>query len=1011
MNLAELAVKKKNVTLFAAIVVAFGGFLAYFELGKLEDPEFTIKTAIIITQYPGASPQQVEQEVTDVIETAVQKLDMLEHVRSISRTGLSIVYADVLESVRKEKIPQVWDNLRKKVSDAQKYLPPGTYESIVKDDFGDVYGVLLAVTGDGFSDAELKDYVKDLRRELLLVENVSKVEIWGMQQECVYVEISRARLSELGIAPKLILAALKQQNIVVDAGSVNSGRERLRFEPTGEFSTVKEIGDLVIRALPSDKLIYLKDIATIKRGYVEPPRQLMRFNGKPALGIAISTVSGGNVVEMGNAVKQRIRELMGEIPVGINIGVVSYQSDTVRESVKDFMANLVEAVVIVIVVLLISMGIRSGLLIGSGLLITILATFVVMKAVHIDLQRVSLGSLIIALGMLVDNAIVVTDGILVKLQRGIGRLDAIRETATETAWPLLGATIVAILAFLPIYISNDIAGEYCRSLFQVVGISLLMSWLVAMTATPLFCHMYLHIQKKKQGRDPYEGWFYQSYKRLLEKALHHRTKTLGIMICLLFLAILGFSFVDKAFFPMSRRPQILIDYWLPEGSRIESVLEDMKFIEEYLLKNPGIKSIASFIGSGPPRFYLPMEPEINYQSYGQIVVNARNRDDLDELVAYSQRYLSTNFPHAEPRVRKFPLGPPVKFQVEVRFVGPDPKLLHDLSEKAKAIMAKHPLAKDVRDNWRQSVKKIAIQYSQSRARRTAVSREDIGYTLKESFDGLPVGLYRERDELLPIIVRPPKEERKQIENLTILQVWGGGMTNVPLGQVISDITTEWEDPIIWRRDRQRCITAQCDNKRGNASVIRDSIQRQIEAIELPTGYELQWGGEFETSSKSEQHVYNGVPISLILMAFVIVTLFNGFRQPTIIALILPLSIIGITAGLLITRQSFGFLALLGALSLIGMLVKNAVVLIDRIDVDIQGGKDRYLAVVDSSVSRIRPVLMASVTTVFGMTPLLFDQFWRSMAVTIIFGLTFATLLTLIIVPALYSLFFWIKPTS
>jgi multidrug efflux pump subunit AcrB len=1006
MNLAEWSIKKKVVVVFACAIMTVGGILAYFQMGKLEDPEFTIKNALVVTRYPGAGPKQVEEEVTDVIEVAVQQLSDLDHVRSISRAGLSIVYVDIKESCKARRLPQVWDELRRKVNDAQSMLPPGAGPSMVKDDFGDVYGVLLAVTGDGYSYRELKDYVDDLRRELLMVRDVARVEIWGEQVECVYVDISRSKLAELGIPPTIVLGTLHQQNLVVDAGSANADRERMRMAVSGEFDSVEAIGDLVVRGYPSDKMIYLKDIATIGRGYLEPTFKMMRFDGKPALALAVSTVSGGNVITMGEGVKERLNQLMAEVPVGVEINTVAFQSDIVQESVNDFMINLIEAIIIVIVVLLIAMGLQSGVLIGVGLLLTILASFMVMKAVDIDLHRISLGALIIALGMLVDNAIVVTEGILVKLQRGMDRLEAASKTVSETAWPLLGATLVAVLAFLPVYIAKNNTGEFCKSLFEVVGISLLVSWILAMTATPLLCHMYMNISKEKQGRDPYEGRIYQSYKRLLIRALHHRVLTMTVITGLLVLAVIGFGFVDQMFFPKSKRPQLMIDYWLTEGARIESVSADLKKVEDFLRKDERVVNVSSFIGEGPPRFYLPLEPEINYASYGQLIVNVTDPKCLDSLLAEVEKYLKENFPYSEPLVRKFPMGPVKKFKIEARFRGPDDRVLHELSEQAKAIMAVDGMAKDIRDNWRQPVKKIVPDFSQPRARQAAVSREDVAMTLKRSYDGLPVGIYREKNNLLPIIVRPTEDERKRLEDLETLQVWDrNGTHRVPLGQVVSGVKTEWEEPIVRRRDRQRCITAQCEPRDDNAPDLLKRIRPKIEAMTLSPGYSLEWGGEYEDSSESQKYIFAGVPLTAMFMAVIIVALFNGFRQPIIIGLVLPLSLIGITAGLLLTHQPFGFMALLGALSLAGMLIKNAVVLIDQIDVEIREGKDRYLAVIDSAVSRIRPVMMASLTTLLGMTPLLMDEFWRAMAVAIIFGLSFGTILTLIVVPVLYTLFF------
>jgi len=1011
MNPAELAIGKRTFALFTAGLLMVAGVYAYFALGRLEDPEYTLKTALVVASYPGANAYEVEEQVTDSIEETAREMCEVDKVRSISRAGLSVVYVDIKDRYVAKELPQIWDKLRKKVADVRPTLPPGVRGPVVNDDFGDVFGVLLAVTGDGYSYAELKDYVDMLQRELELVEDVSKVEIWGEQEECVYVEISNTRLAELGILPKAIFDALQVQNLMADAGSVDLRRERIRIAPTGEFGKVEEIGNLVVRGYPSQRLIRLRDIAAIKRGYVSPPRQFMRFGGRPAIALAASSVPGGNVIRMGDALQTRLGQLMAHVPIGIEIGIVSYQPNTVEKSVNQFVLNLAEAIVIVLATLLVAMGLRSGLLIGSGLVMTILVTLVVMHVVGINLQRVSLGSMIIALGMLVDNSIVVAELMLVKIQKGADRLDAARQAVSETGWPLLGATLIAACAFLAIYISEDVTGEYCRSLFIVVAISLLASWVLAITVTPLICYLWLRIPKEKTGIDPYAGEVFQAYKRLLLFGLGHRWPTIGFMILLLAAAMLGFGHVERAFFPKSTRTQFMVDYWLPEGSRIGNVAADLAEVETFVLGRPGVRNVAAFIGSGPPRFYLPMEPELPNPCFGELIVNTETIGDIDPLMAEVRAFLAGHFPHAEPRVRKFPLGPPDKFKIEARFRGPDPNVLRRLADQAKAILDQHDEAFGVRDDWRQRVKTLVPDFYQPRATRAAVSRYDMALSLKRAFDGLPIGIYRENDKLLPIIARPPKEERGDIGNIDAMPIWGSASPrSVPLSQLISGISVQWEDAVVWRWNRQRTITVQSDVRGVQASELLGRVRPEIEALDLPPGYGLEWGGEHESSTDAQKAVFAGLPLCAFIIVIIIVGLFNAIRQPLIIILTVPLAIIGITAGLLLTHQPFGFMALLGALSLSGMIIKNAVVLIDQIDSEIGKGKAPCNAVIDSSVARMRPVVMASMTTVLGMTPLAFASgFWPPMAVTIMFGLTFATLLTLFVVPILYTLFFRIRP--
>ena len=1030
MNLPEYAVTHRALILFATLLLAVGGIASYSRLGRLEDPEFTIKVALVITPYPGASPEEVEQQVTEVIEKAAQELDDLERVRSLSRAGLSIVYVDIDEALRGPQLRQIWDELRNKVHDAQAALPPGAGPSEVRDDFGDVFGVVLAVCGEGFSPAELKRHADELQRELLLVDDVAKVELWGVQHEVVELEISRARLADLGIPPQWIVDTLQRQNQVVDAGAVDVDRERLRLTPSGTFVAVEEIGDLVLRPPPapaeaavspaaalgaggdaSAGLVRLRDVATIRRGYLDPPPTQMRFNGRRAIGVAVSTVSGGNVVAMGDAVAARIEELSAEFPVGLSVETVFLQGDHVREAIGGFVRSLLQSVTIVVAVLLVTMGLRSGLLIGSSLILSILGTLIVMRLMGVDLQRTSLGAFIIAMGMLVDNAIVVTEGTLIRLQRGERRFDAIVRPAVETAWPLLGATLVAIFAFLPIYLAEDDTGEYCVSLFQVVAVALTISWLLAMTQTPVFCGLFLKPNPATVGRDPYAGRVYQVYRRLLEKALHHRIFTVGVMVVLLVAAAVGFAFLDQIFFPKAARDQFMVDYWLPEGSSIHAVAEDLEAVEAFLLNRPEVVGTATFLGAGPPRFYLPYEPELPNPSYGQVLVNVADNRDVERLIPVVEEYLREHFPQAEPRVRQFILGIPVPFEVEARFSGPDPEILRDLTSQAMAVFRSEPAAKDVRSDWRQRVKTLVPEFSQPRARRALVSRVEMALALRRVSDGLPLGHYREGDELLPIVVRAPAPERADLDNLGNVPVWGQGPQSVPLSQVVNEIRVGFEDPVIVRRNRRRTMTAQCDPVGINAMELLARVRPRVEAIELPPGYRLEWGGEWETSQRAQAMVFSKLPAAFLLMSLVVVALFNAFRQPLIILLVLPLSLIGVTVGLLLTGQPFGFMALLGAMSLFGMLIKNAVVLLDQIDAEVSSGRDPYEAVVHSSVGRMRPVIMASLTTVVGMLPLVFDTLFGAMAITIMFGLSFATVLTLIVVPVLYSAFFRIHPEA
>ncbi len=1007
MNPAEFSFRRQTSVFVLTSVVLFAGMLAFQELGRLEDPAFTIKTAIVLTQYPGASAQEVEEEVTEVIEEAIQALGQLKELRSISKPGLSIVYADAQDKYDRDTLPQVWDELRRKVGDIQSSLPPGVQPSFVNDDFGDVFGVFLAIHGDGYTYAELKDFADFLKRELLQVEDVAKIDFWGVHPEALYVEMSRARMSQLGISPAQIYSTLGLQNSVANSGRVKVGREHIRIDPTGLFDSVEEIGDLIIRGGSSDRLVFLKDLATIRRGYVDPPSEILRYAGQPAVGLGISTVLDGNVVTMGQAIRKRLSELESQTPAGMELGVISFQSDDVTAAIDGFMISLIEAILIVLAVLWIFMGWRSAVIIGGVLLITILATFVFMGLWQINLQRISLGALIIALGMLVDNAIVVVEGIQIGIEKGVDKVKSAIETVSATAVPLLGATLVAILAFAAIGVSQDSTGEYCRALFQVILLSLGLSWVFAVTLTPLAGALLLKSSSK--SGDPYAGRFFRVYRQLLGACVQRRRLTIAAAVFAFALALYGFGFVQQSFFPDSTRAQFYVDYWLPEGTHIQDTADDLARLDEWIRGLEGVKGTAAFTGRGALRFMLTYDPEDLNSAFGHIIVSVDDYRTVDELGRRIQEYAAENFPDAQAWYKKFIVGPGDAAKIEARFRGPDPDVLRSLAEKAKAIMREESGIINIRDDWRQRVKVVRPVYAETRARLSGVTRPDLTDALEMAFAGKTVGVYREEDDLLPIIARAPEEERRDVGNVRNLQVWSSGLNRaVPFKQVVSEVETKSENQLIRRVDRVPTIKAQSDPRTETAESVRKRIARRIEAIELPTGYEFEWDGEYGSSQDAQVALFSKIPPTFLMMILIVVLLFDRLRQPLIIYLTLPLALIGVTVGLLATNSPFGFMSLLGFLSLSGMMIKNSIVLIDQTDTNIRQGMDRFESVVLAGVSRARPVAMAALTTMLGMLPLFQDAFFVGMAVTIVFGLGFATLLTLIVVPTLYATFFGIR---
>jgi len=1008
MSIVGYSLKNKTVTVVLTVAVALGGLSSFFNLGQLEDPEFTIFTAIVSTSYPGASPEEVELEVSDRIETAIQTMGQVDKVTSISRAGLSIILVELYSTTPQEDIPQAWDELRRKVGDVQGQLPPGSGTSLVNDDWGDVYGNFFAISGEGFELHEIEDYAKTLRRELLQVEGVGSIALWGVQTEVVYLEVSRAKIAELGMSPQQLLSTMQTQGAVVPDSKIHFGQHSLRIAVSGGFDSLQELGDVLFYSPISKSSIRLSDVVDIRRGYLDPPRDLLYFNGQPAIGIGVATVPGGNVVDTGENVQRRLAELESEQPLGMEIKYIANQSETVTQAVDGFIVNLAQALAIVIGVLMLFMGLRSGLLIGFVLLLDILGTFIYMDTMEISLQRISLGALIIALGMLVDNAIVVTEGFLIYIQKGMQPESAARKAVEETMWPLLGATLVAIFAFGAISISDDATGEFLSSLFWVVAVSLLLSWVLAVTVTPLLGVVLLKNMKTSET-DPYDKPFFVKYRRFLGMAMKYRWLTVAVVTIALFTSLFGFTKVKQSFFPDSARPQFYIDYYRPEGTDIRDVAADMLRIDEFLHQQEEVEDVSMFIGQGALRFILTYEPEQPNSSYGQLLITVQDASQINELKHRVQAFLDEEFHDALPMIHRFVFGPGGGAKIEARFSGRDPKVLRSLSEEAKEIMRAEPNIKDIRDDWRQRVPVIRPLFNQTTARNAGVSRADMATSLAIASSGEMVGVYREEDRLLPIVFRLNESDRAGIADLENSQVWSGLTGNtIPLDQVISGIETQWEDPVIRRLNRTRTITVKCDPRHGVADPEFRKIKPLIEAIELPDGYRLEWGGEYEKSTEANSMLMASVPLFFSLMVIVVVGLFNSIRKPIIVFTTLPLAIIGVTVGLLVTDQPFGFVALLGFLSLSGMLIKNAVVLIDQIGLNLESGGSVWDAVIEAGVSRLRPVMLAAFTTILGMIPLLTDVFWAAMAVTIMAGLAFATALTLIVVPVLYAILYKVK---
>ncbi|ELE7131993.1 efflux RND transporter permease subunit VmeI [Vibrio harveyi] len=1011
-GIAAYFIRNRVISWMVSLIFLIGGVAAFFGLGRLEDPAFTIKDAMVVTSYPGATPQQVEEEVTYPIEKAIQQLTYVDEVNSISSRGLSQITVTMKNNYGPDDLPQIWDELRRKVNDLKGTLPPGVNDPSVIDDFGDVYGILLAVTGDGYSYKELLDYVDYLRRELELVDGVSKVSVSGQQQEQVFIEISMKKLSSLGLSPTTVFNLLSTQNVVSDAGAIRIGDEYIRIQPTGEFQSVDELGDLLITESGAQGLIFLKDVAEIKRGYVEVPTNIINYNGELALNLGISFAQGVNVVEVGKAFDRRVAELKYQQPVGVQISEIYNQPKEVDKSVSGFVISLAQAVGIVIIVLLFFMGLRSGLLIGLILLLTVLGTFIFMKYLAIDLQRISLGALVIALGMLVDNAIVVVEGILIGTQKGRTRLQAATDIVTQTKWPLLGATVIAVTAFAPIGLSEDSTGEYCGTLFTVLLISLMLSWFTAISLTPFFADIFFKGQKIKSGEgednDPYNGIIFVMYKKFLSFCMRRAWFTVVVLVAGLAASVYGFTYVKQAFFPSSTTPIFQLDVWLPEGTDIRATNDTLKELEDWLAEQDHVEHITTTAGKGLQRFMLTYAPEKSYAAYGEITTRVENYEALAPLMERFREHIKSNYPEINYKLKQIELGPGGGAKIEARIIGSDPTVLRTIAAQVMDVMYADPGATNIRHDWRERTQVLEPQFNESQARRYGITKSDVDDFLSMSFSGMNIGLYRDGTTLMPIVARLPEDERIDIRNIEGMKIWSPAQSEfIPLQQVTMGYDMRWEDPIIVRKNRKRMLTVMADPDilgEETAATLQARLQPQIEAIEMPPGYSLEWGGEYESSGDAKASLFTTMPMGYLFMFLITIFLFNSIKEPLIVWLTVPLALIGVTTGLLVLNTPFGFMALLGFLSLSGMVLKNGIVLLDQIEIEMKSGKEAYDAVVDAAVSRVRPVCMAAITTILGMIPLLPDIFFKPMAVTIMFGLGFATVLTLIVVPVLYRLF-------
>lgn len=1036
IDFGKWAFNNRKLVYFLIAVLLVGGLISAYNMSKLEDPEIKVKTAMILATYPGASAHEVEMEVTDPVEKNIRTMDGIDDVTSYSYNDMAIIEVELLSTIPDSEVEQYWDMLRRKVNDIKSSLPSGC-SVMVKDDFGLVYGMMYAITGEGLAEDEITDYAELVKRVLNDLPGVARVDIYGEREECINVSINLAKMATLGVSPTEVLATLNGQNSTYYAGYYDNGDDRIRVSVEDKFRTAEQISSMVIQGHEDDQL-RLGDIAKVEHDYATPIRQAMTFEGERALGLAVAAASGTDIVKVGASVEKALDELSAtRLPAGVEIHEIFYQPSRVTDALSTFMINLIESVVIVVAILMLTMGLRSGMIIGISLVMIVIGSFLFLGLTNGSMQRVSLAAFILAMGMLVDNAIVIVDGVLIDLKSGKPRMEALTSIGRRTAMPLLGATLIAILAFFPIFLSPDTAGVYVRDLFVVLAVSLLLSWILALVHVPIMCNKWLKSSNKDDSGELYTSPVYGYLRKVLNFGLRHRLFSIGVAIVLVALSIWGYKYMKHGFFPDMVYDQLYMEYKLPEGTNSTRVMADLKEIESYLKKRPEIREITASIGGTPARYNLVRSIATPSLSYGELIINFESAKALEENMDQIQQELSALYPDAYLKLKRYNIMYK-KYPIELIFTGPDPKVLHEISDSVRSIMEQTPQITLITTDWEPSIPVLEVDYNQSEARRAGLSRQDLAVSILTATGGIPVGTFYDGIDKNTIYIKCTEDDGKPVNNLSDMPIFSAlprlsGVLNedllmklrsgnieksdlvesllqtVPLKQVSREIGVGWEDPVIPRYNGQRAQKIMCSPVPGvETEAARRAIADKIENMELPAGYGYVWEGEKGASDETMTYLFKQVPLGVILMITILILLFGDYKKPLIIICGIPLLAVGVVGAMLLTGKTFTFCAIVGALGLIGMMMKNCIVLMDEISAQIASGTDPAKALISSSESRLRPVMMASLTTILGMIPLLSDAMFGSMAATIMGGLLFSTLATLIIVPILYALFFKIK---
>lgn len=1045
MDFGKWALNNTKLINFMIVVLIIGGFLSYLKMPKLEDPAIKVRQAMIVTTYPGASAHQVELEVTDQIEKAIREVASVDNVQSQSMNDLSIITVELLTTTK--DVEQQWDMVRRKVTNVQSKLPADASVPIVRDDFGDVYGMFYALTGEGLEDNELGDYAELMKRELIDIDGVSRVEIYGKRSQCINIELHQDKMANLGVMPMEVIQTLNGQNKTVYAGYYDNGNNRIRVSVSDRFNTPEDIGNMLIQG-HDDKQLRIKDIAHVLSAYETPTRNALKYDGERAIGISVACLAEKDVTKIGEIVEERLTKIENRLPAGVEYHKVFFQPERVSNALNTFLINLLESVLIVVIVLIFTMGMKSGLIIGMSLVVIVFGSFLVLNGFDGTLQRVSLASFILAMGMLVDNAIVIVDGILVDKKKGKPQVEALTSIGRKTAMPLLGATLIAILAFLPIFLSPDTAGIYVRDLFIVIAVSLLLSWLLALTHVPIMCKRMLFSKKAARAtknetdnqadeQEMYKGKAYSVLEGILRFGLRHRITFVIGAIALFLISAFCYKFLDQAFFPDMEYDQLYMEYKLPEGNNSTQVEQDLKEISDYLKTRKEIKHITTSIGGTPSRYNLVRSIATPSLAYGELIIDFTSPSDLVDNIDDIQTELCKRYPQAYIKLKRYNLMYK-KYPIEAMFTGPDPEVLHQLTESAMEVVRQSDMVYLPTTDWEPRCPKLTIDYNQSAARNSGLSRSEVGTSVLAYTGGIPIATFFEGINPKKVYVKCVDEDGENIDNLKNVEVFGllpnisrvankeyltkllTGVikkedlieeltSTTQLRQITSDIRVDWEDPVVMRYNGQRAQRVQCSPRPGvGTEEARASLEKELAKIQLPEGYEMSWQGEKKASDDSMKYLFANFPLAIILMIGILILLFKDYKKPTIIFCCIPLILTGVIPSVLISGKAFGFVAIVGVLGLIGMMIKNGIVLMDEINLQINSGINPHDALINSSKSRLRPVMMASLTTILGMIPLVPDAMFGSLSVTIMGGLFMGTLITLIFIPVLYSLFFKVK---